>query len=197
MTNVSGSQGSKTTTIQVPGYIPGTYDIDPVHTDVSFTVRHMMVSKVRGKFHGVTGVIILAERPEDSTVEADVDLSTIDTGNAQRDEHMRSADFFEVATFPRMTFRSTSVRAKDDDDLVVQGELTLKGVTRTVDLLLEVHGFAKDPYGNTRTGFSASTTINRKDFGVTIDMPMDGGGAVIGDKIQINLEIEAVLRQEQ
>jgi polyisoprenoid-binding protein YceI len=196
MSDASRSQGSSTT-IQVPGYIAGTYDIDPVHTDVSFTVRHMMVSKVRGKFHGVTGTIVLAERPEDSSVEAEIDLSTIDTGNEQRDDHMRSADFFEVARFPKMTFRSTSVRAKDDDELVVTGELTLKGVTRTVDLVLEVNGFAKDPYGGTRAGFSASTTLNRKDFGVTIDMPMDGGGAVVGDKIQVNIEIEAVLRPEQ
>jgi polyisoprenoid-binding protein YceI len=196
MSDTSSRRGS-TTTIQVPGYIPGTYDIDPVHTDVSFTVRHMMVSKVRGKFHGVTGAIVLTEPPEGSSVEADIDLSTIDTGNQQRDDHMRSADFFEVERFPKMTFRSTSVQVKDDDELVVRGDLTLKGITRPVDLALEVNGFTKDPYGGTRAGFSASTTINRKDFGVTIDMPMDGGGAVVGDKIQVNIEIEAVLRQEQ
>jgi polyisoprenoid-binding protein YceI len=193
MTNANSSSGLRT--LEIPGYIPGTYEIDPVHSDVSFTVRHMMVSKVRGKFHGVRGTIVLAERPEESSVTAEVDLSTIDTGNQQRDDHMRSADFFEVEKFPTMAFQSRAVRVKDDDELVIEGDLTLKGITRTVELLLEVNGFTKDPYGGIRAGFSASTTINRKQFGVTIDMPMDGGGAVVGDKILVNLEIEAVLQQ--
>jgi polyisoprenoid-binding protein YceI len=181
-------------TVSVPGYLAGTWTIDPVHSDVSFTVRHMMVSKVRGKFHGVSGSIVLADDPFASTVTADVDLATIDTGNEQRDEHIRSADFFEVATYPTMSFRSTGVKAKGDD-FVVTGDLTLHGVTKPVELALEVNGFTKDPYGGTRAGFTATTSINRKDFGITIDMPMDGGGAVVGDKIQIALEIEAILSQ--
>ncbi|HUP85682.1 MAG TPA: YceI family protein [Acidimicrobiales bacterium] len=189
------STNTKTQQVQVPGYVSGTWQLDPVHTDVSFTVRHMMVSKVRGKFHGVTGTIVLAEHPLDSTVSADVDLSTIDTGNAQRDDHIRSADFFGVETHKTMSFRSTSV-TPTDDGFAVAGELTLHGVTRPVTLGLEVNGFTKDPYGGTRSGFTATTTINRKDFGITIDMPMDGGGAVIGDKVQVLLEIEAVLDQE-
>jgi polyisoprenoid-binding protein YceI len=186
------SSSSPTRTTSIPGYVAGTWTIDPVHSDVSFTVRHMMVSKVRGKFHGVSGSIVLAENPLESQVTADVDLATIDTGNEQRDEHIRSADFFEVTSYPTLGFRSTGVRA-DGDDFVVTGDLDLHGVTKPVELRLEVNGFTKDPYGGTRAGFSATTQINRKDFGITIDMPMDGGGAVIGDKIQVHLEIEAIL----
>ena len=183
---------SPTTSTALPGYKAGTWTIDPVHTDVSFTVRHMMVSKVRGKFHGVEGTIVLAEDPLASTVSADIDLTTIDTGNAQRDDHIRSADFFEVEQHQAMQFRSTGVRAQGGD-FVVTGDLTLRGVTKPVELVLEVNGFTKDPYGGTRAGFTASTQINRKDFGITIDLPMDGGGAVIGDKVQVLLEIEAIL----
>jgi polyisoprenoid-binding protein YceI len=186
------SKTSSVTSTSIPGYVAGTWDIDPVHSDVSFTVRHMMVSKVRGKFHGVSGSIVLADDPLASTVTADIDVSTIDTGNEQRDGHIRSADFFEVETYPTLTFRSTGIRA-DGDDFVVTGDLTLHGVTKPVELGLEVNGFTKDPYGGTRAGFTATTTLNRKDFGITIDMPMDGGGAVVGDKIQVALEIEAVL----
>ncbi|MFP5370122.1 MAG: YceI family protein [Actinomycetes bacterium] len=182
------------TTVSIPGYIAGTWSIDPVHTDVSFTVRHMMVSKVRGKFHGVKGTIVLAEDPLASEVTADIDMASIDTGNAQRDEHIRSADFFEVVKYPTMSFRSTGIRS-DGDDFTVTGDLTLHGVTKPVDLTLEINGFTKDPYGGTRAGFTAATQINRRDFGITIDMPMDGGGAVVGDKIQVILEIEAVLDQ--
>ena len=183
---------SPTTSTSLPGYATGTWTIDPVHTDVSFTVRHMMVSKVRGKFHGVAGTIVLADDPLASTVDADIDLTTIDTGNAQRDDHIRSADFFEVEQHRAMQFRSTGVRA-EGGDFVVTGDLTLRGVTKPVELALEVNGFTKDPYGGTRAGFTASTQINRKDFGITIDLPMDGGGAVIGDKVQVLLEIEAIL----
>ncbi len=179
----------------VPGYVAGRFTIDPVHTDVSFTVRHMMVSKVRGKFHGVAGTIVLADDPLGSSVSADVDLATIDTGNPQRDDHIRSADFFDVAEHGILTFRSTAVRP-DGDNYVLTGDLSLHGQTRSVDLDLEVNGFTKDPYGGTRAGFTASGVINRKDFGITIDMPMDGGGAVIGDKIQVLLEIEAILDTE-
>jgi polyisoprenoid-binding protein YceI len=182
------------TSVSLPGYVTGTWSIDPVHSDVSFTVRHMMVSKVRGKFHGVSGSIVLADDPLDSEVTAEIDMASIDTGNEQRDEHIRSADFFEVTRYPKMTFRSTSLRP-NGDRFVVTGDLTLHGVTEQVDLDLEVNGFTKDPFGGTRAGFTATTQINRRDFGITIDMPMDGGGAVVGDKIQVLLEIEAVLAQ--
>jgi polyisoprenoid-binding protein YceI len=182
------------TVATIPGYKVGTWDIDTVHSDVSFTVRHMMVSKVRGRFGAFTGTVVTAENPLESSVTAEIDLASIDTNNAQRDEHIRSKDFFEVETFPTMTFRSTSVEA-DGDDYVLTGELTLKGVTKTVPLKLELNGFSADPFGGYRAGFSASTEISRKAFGVDIEMPMDGGGVVVSDKVSINLEIEAVLQQ--
>ncbi len=181
-------------TTAIPGYLAGTWDIDPVHSDVSFTVRHMMVSKVRGRFGTFSGEIVTGADVTDSSVTASIDASSIDTGNEQRDGHIRSADFFDVENHPTWTFRSTGVRSTGDD-LVVDGDLTLKGVTRPVELALEVNGFGPDAYGGTRVGFTATTSINRNDFGVDIKMPMDGGGVVVGDKINVELEIEAVLRQ--
>jgi polyisoprenoid-binding protein YceI len=181
-------------TSAIPGYLAGTWDIDPVHSDVSFSVRHMMVSKVRGRFATFSGEIVTGDDVATSTVTASIDADSIDTGNEQRDAHIRSADFFDVENHPRWTFRSTGVRA-DGEDLAVDGELTIKGVTRPVSLALEVNGFGPDAFGGTRAGFSGSTTIDRNDFGVDIKMPMDGGGVVVGDKVQINLEIQGVLRQ--
>jgi polyisoprenoid-binding protein YceI len=154
----------------------------------------MMVSKVRGHFGSVEGTIVTGEDVRDSSVEARVDVSSIDTNNEQRDAHIRSADFFEVEKFPVATFRSAGVRG-DRDGYVLAGELNLHGVTRPVQLELEFNGVTKDPWGGTRAGFSGRTEINRKDFGIDIELPMDGGGVVVGDKIQLNLEIEAVLQQ--
>lgn len=176
----------------LPGYQAGTWTIDAVHSDVSFTVRHMMVSKVRGTFRDFSGQIVTGADPFTSSVTAEIALDSIDTGNSQRDNHVRSADFFDVASFPTMSYRSTAVTATDDG-FEVGGELTLKGVTRSVPLSLELNGFTADPYGGTRAGFSATAQINRRDFGVDISMPMDGGGVVVGDKVTISLEIEAVL----
>jgi polyisoprenoid-binding protein YceI len=182
------------TSTQLPGYVIGTWDIDPVHSDVSFTVRHMMVSKVRGRLAAFSGEIVTAPQFTDSTVTATVDATSIDTGNAQRDGHLRSADFFAVESHPTWEFRSTAIRP-DGDDYALDGELTIKGVTRPVTFALEVNGFGPDAYGGTRAGFSATTTISRSDFGVDIAMPLDGGGVVVSEKVQIALEIEAVLRQ--
>lgn len=178
----------------IPGYVAGTWDIDTSHSDVSFTIRHMMVSKVRGRFGAFTGEIVTGENLADSSVVATIDATSIDTNNEQRDGHIRSADFFDVENHPQWTFRSTGLRV-DDGDLALDGELTIKGVTRPVTLALEVNGFGPDAWGGTRAGFSASTAIDRNDFGVDIKMPLDGGGVVVGDKVQINLEVEGVLRQ--
>ena len=182
-----------TSLAQIPGYVAGAWSIDPVHSEVGFSVRHMMVSKVRGKFKTFTGELVTGENPLASSVTAEIDLTSIDTGNAQRDDHIRSADFFEVETYQTMSCRSTKV-VPDGDDYKVEGELTLHGVTRPVTLELELNGFGPDAYGGTRAGFSAKTEISRKEYGVDIDMPMDGGGVVVGDKIAVELEIEAVLR---
>jgi polyisoprenoid-binding protein YceI len=182
-----------TTATQIPGYVVGTWDIDASHSTVGFSVRHMMVSKVRGYFTKFSGEIVTAEDPARSTVTATIDMDSIDTRQEQRDAHIRSADFFDVGNHTVMTFRSTEVRT-DGADWTVVGDLTIKGITKPVELALEVNGFGPDAYGGTRAGFSARTEISRKQFGVDIDMPMDGGGVVVGDKISIELEIEAVLR---
>jgi polyisoprenoid-binding protein YceI len=177
----------------IPGYVAGTWEIDSTHSDVSFSVRHLMVSKVRGRFNGVTGRIVTGADVLDSSVTAEIDVTSFDTGNAQRDEHVRSADFLHAAQFPTMTYRSTGIRWAGDD-LIVDGELTLRGITRAVPLTVELTGFGPDPYGGTRAGFSATTKINRKDFGIDTELPLDGGGVVIGDTVQISLDIEAVLQ---
>ena len=181
-------------TTSIPGYVAGTWDIDVSHSYVSFTVRHMMVSKVRGRFGAFSGEIVTGENLTDSSVTATIDATSIDTNNEQRDGHIRSADFFDVENHPEWTFRSTALRV-DGEDFALDGELTIKGVTKPVTLALEINGFGPDAWGGTRAGFSASTTIDRNDFGVDIKMPLDGGGVVVSDKVQIHLEIEAVLRQ--
>ena len=180
------------TTATIPGYRVGTWKLDPIHSDVSFSVRHMMVSKVRGRFTNVEATIVTATEPTLSVVTASMDLDSITTGNEQRDGHIRSADFFDVENHPKLTYRSTSV-SPDGRDWLVEGDLTLHGVTKSVPLKLELNGFTADPYGGQRTGFSATTEISRSDFGININLPMDGGGVVVGDKIAIQLEIEAVL----
>src|SRR3954462_7764503 len=184
------SAGSTTT---IPGYVVGTWTIDPVHSEVGFTVRHMMVSKVRGKFTEFSGDIVTAENPLESRVTAPVDLSSIDTGNADRDNHIRSADFFDVDNHKTMSFRSTGVR-QDGSDYVLDGELTLRGITKPVSLDLELGGFGPDPYGGTRAGFTATGEIKRSDFGVDFNAVLETGGVILGDKVGIVLEIQGVLK---
>jgi polyisoprenoid-binding protein YceI len=178
----------------VPGYLTGTWDLDPAHSEVAFSVRHLMLSKVRGRFGTFSGSFVTAENPADSHVEAVIDLSSIDTNSADRDAHLRSADFFDVDHHPTMTYRSTGIRA-DGHDWIVDGELSLHGVTRPVSLELELHGFlAESPFGDTRVGFTATGEINRDDFGITFNSVLESGGLALGNKVQITLEIEAVRR---
>lgn len=184
------------TTTSIPGYQAGTWVVDPVHSEVSFTVRHLMVSKVRGRLTRFDGVLVTAANPLDSSVEARVDLSSIDTGNTDRDAHVRSADFLDVEQFPELTYRSTGIRAAGDG-FVVDGELSLHGVTQQVLLELEVNGFqANTPMGDSRVGFSARAEIDRTDFGVEFNAPLDNGGVMLANLIQITLEVEAVLQPE-
>lgn len=184
------------TTTAIPGYQAGTWVLDPVHSEVSFTVRHLMVSKVRGRFARFDGSLVTTDNPLDSSVEARVDLTSIDTGNADRDAHVRSADFLDVERFPELTYRSTGIRSADDG-FVVDGELSLHGVTKQVPLELVVNGFqANTPMGDTRVGFSARAEIDRGDFGVEFNAPLDNGGVMLANKIQITLEVEAVLQTE-
>jgi polyisoprenoid-binding protein YceI len=184
---------TQTLTERIPGYVAGTWTIDALHSEVGFSVRHMMVSKVRGKFTKFAGEVVTADDLLGSSVTAEIDLASIETGSEQRDNHLRSPDFFHTDKHPQMTYRSTGVRA-DGSDWVLDGELTLKGVTRGVPLKLEVNGFGKDPYGGTRAGFTATGQINRGDFGVTYNAAIEGGGVVVSDKVDLHLEIEAVLK---
>lgn len=180
------------TTSSIAGYRAGTWTIDPVHSEVGFTVRHMMVSKVRGKFGSFSGQFVTGDDPVDSTVLASIDLASIDTGNPDRDAHVRSADFFEVDAHKEMTFRSTRVRAVGGG-YVLEGELTLRNVTKPLSLDLELGGFGPDAYGGYRAGFTATGEIKRSDFGVSFNAALEGGGVVVSDKVQISLEIEGVL----
>ncbi len=183
-----------TSTLEIPGYVAGTWDIDPVHSEVGFVVRHLVVTKVRGRFADVKGHIVTGENPLDSSVEIEVDLNSISTHNEQRDGHLRSADFFEVETYPTMTYRSTGVR-QDGDKFVLDGELTLKGVTKSVPLTFEVNGIGENPLaGTTVAGFSGTASINRKDFNVNFE-GVQNGIAIVSDKIDIHVEVEANLRK--
>ncbi|RVW01358.1 YceI family protein [Rhodococcus xishaensis] len=181
-----------TTALALPALTSGTWAIDPAHSTVGFTVRHLVVSKVRGTFKDFSGAITVAEDGTPS-VRAEIQVASIDTNQEQRDGHIKSADFFDVEQFPTATFVSTGVRAAGPN-YVVEGEFTLRGVTKPVELALEFLGVNPGMGHGPVAGFEASTTINRKDFGISIDMPLEGGGAVVGDKIAINLEIEAGLQ---
>lgn len=172
----------------------GTWKLDPTHSSVEFVVRHLVVTKVRGRFGAFDGAVVIDPAdPLASTVEVTIDVASVSTGDEQRDGHLRSPDFFDVERYPTITFRSTAVReARSDHE--VDGELTIKGVTKTVTLSLEYNGVSPDPWGGTRAGFSAETEIDRRDFGLTFDAKLDTGGAVLGDKVKIQLEIEAILQ---
>lgn len=177
-----------TTTTQIPGYVTGTWDIDAVHSDIEFTLRHMGVGRSRGRFDTFEGRIVTAENPLESSVTATIDTASINTGNADRDAHVRNADFLDVENHPTATFRSTAIR-EDGDEWAIDGEFTLHGVTKPVTLTAEPGGFTDDGQGGKLLGLSATTTINRTEFGVGPE-----GGAMLGEKVKITLDIEAALR---
>lgn len=180
-------------TITKPEVTPGTYAFDPSHSEVGFAVRHLMVSKVKGRFNTFEGSITIAEDPLESAVNVSVDMSSIDTRDENRDGHLRSPDFFDTDTYPTMTFVSRSV-TPSGGDFVVTGDLTIHGVTKPLDLTVEFNGEGADPWGGKRIGFSATGEISRKEMGIDIEMPLESGGVVVGDKIKLLLEIEAVLQ---
>jgi len=180
--------------VQIPGYVAGTWDLDPVHSTIGFVVRHLMVSKVRGKFSTFEVQVVTAPNPLESTVAATVDLSSVDTGNETRDSDLRSTNFFDVQTHPMMTFVSTRIEP-DGDSFRVTGDLTIRGVTKPVTLTAEINGFGPDPYGGTRAGFSATGELNRSDFGVSFNAPVPGG-VMISENVRLEIEAEAVLRKE-
>ncbi|WP_454791454.1 YceI family protein [Mycolicibacterium lutetiense] len=168
----------------------GTWAIDPVHSSINFSVRHLMVSKVRGTFETFSGAVVVAEDGTPS-VSATIDVNSINTRNEQRDAHVRSGDFFDAENHPTATFVSISVRP-DGDDYIVDGDFTLRGVTKPVSLKLEYNGVNPGMGQGAVAGFEASVVLNRKDFGIDIDMPLETGGTVVGDKVTITLEIEAL-----
>ncbi len=182
---------SVTTPVLLPA---GTWQIDPSHSSVEFTVRHLMVSKVKGRFTGFSGTVTVPENPLEAEVRASVDVSSIHTGDPQRDAHLRTADFFEAEKHPTMDFVSTGIRPNGDGYALV-GQLSLHGITRDVEFDLEFNGTGPGPDGSPRAGFTATGEINRRDFGIDITMPLPNGGVVVGDKIKVTLEIELVLAQ--
>ncbi|NLA37091.1 MAG: YceI family protein [Actinobacteria bacterium] len=171
--------------------LPGTYSIDLSHSALHFSVRHMMVSKVRGSFDAFSGSITIAEDPTASSVNVEVDLNSINTNDETRDGHLKSADFFNTETTPKMTFVSTSVQPKGDDWLVT-GDLTIAGTTKSTTLEVEFEGATVDPWGNLRIGFSASGGINREEFGVSWNQALETGGVLVGKDIKITIDAEAV-----
>jgi polyisoprenoid-binding protein YceI len=169
------------------------WGIDLVHSSIGFTVRHLVVSKVRGKFTRWAGTIHMDEHELTKTrVEIGIETASVDTGVEQRDNHLRSPDFFDVASHPTMTFRSTRVERAADGTLRLHGDLSLHGVTRPVLLAVEYAGTQKDPWGGYRAGFSARTSLDRKDFGLAWNQVLETGGVMVGDKVDVDIEIEAV-----
>jgi len=175
-----------------------TYDIDSAHSAATFTVRHLMVSNVRGEFGKTTGTVVYDEKdPTKSTVEATIDVSTINTRDPKRDGHLKSPDFFDAEKFPTITFKSTKVEKAGQGKLKVLGNLTIHGVTKPVTLDVEgPSGEVKDPWGNTKVGAAATTKINRTDFGLKWNAPVPTGGVVVGEEVTINLEVELLKKAE-
>ena len=169
----------------------GVYEIDSAHATVEFVARHLMISKVRGRFEDVSGTVTIAEVPEESHVEVTIDPASVSTKEPARDEHLRSADFFDVATYPTITYRSTAVHLTADGRFELTGDLTLHGVTRTVVLDGEFEGASASPWGTSAIGFSASTEIDRDDFGVSFNQALETGGVLVGKTVRIELSFEA------
>ena len=176
----------------INGLAEGTWAIDPSHSEVSFQVRHLMVSKVRGSFTGFSGSIVVGA--DDASVTVDIDPATINTRDEGRDQHVRSGDFFDVENHPSWTFVSRAV-AVSGNELKITGDLTMRGTTKSVVLEGEFLGVNSDPWGNTKAGFEASTTVNRKEFGIEWNAPLETGGVLVGEDVKISLEIQAALQK--
>lgn len=170
----------------------GTYAIDPAHSTIGFVARHAMVTKTRGKLDEFEGTITVAENIADSKAEATIKAASINTGNEDRDAHVRGDDFFSVEQYPELTFSATSFDVDETGNGTVTGDLTIKGTTKPVTLNVEAEGLAEDPFGNTRFGFEAATKINRTDFGIDFNAPLKTGGVLVSEEIKIELEISAI-----
>lgn len=183
------------TSIDIPGYRAGTWVLDPAHSEVTFSVRHMMISKVRGTFGVKSATLVAPENPLEATAQASVEVASIDTKDAGRDDHLRSAEFFDAETFPTMEFVSTGTRV-DSGDFLVDGDLTIRGITRPVTFEFDFGGFGSDPFGNYKAGASASTTINREDFGLTWNAALETGGVLVGKDVTITLDLQGSFQQD-
>ncbi|MGZ4615366.1 MAG: YceI family protein [Actinomycetes bacterium] len=179
--------------VQLP--TPGTYTLDPTHTRVGFVARHLMVTKVRGRFADIAGSITVAEDPQASTAEATLTTASVDTGTPDRDTHLKSEDFFDVEKHPQITFRNARVLSQRGVEFKVAGDLTVKDVTREVTLDVEVDGVAKDPWGGTRLAVTASTELDREDWGLTWNVALETGGVLVSKKVKLEIEAQAVLQQ--
>lgn len=179
-----------------PDYRVGTWTLDPAHSELSFWVRHLKISKVRGTFENFEVTVTTPEDPSGISVEASIDVSSVNTGQDARDNHLRSSDFFLVEQHPRMVFRSTGFRV-DGDEFTLDGELTLRGVTQPVTLTGEFGGVVTDDYGRTKAGASATTTINRQDFGVSWNAALEAGGFTLGDEVTISIDLQVQLQQDE
>jgi polyisoprenoid-binding protein YceI len=175
--------------VEVP--TPGTYTIDPSHSHAGFVVRHLMVSKVRGSFSGVTGTVEVADDVAASSVTVEIDPTTVDTRDEGRDEHLRSGDFFGTDEHPTITYNSTGLR-KDGTDWVLDGDLTIRGITNPVRLDVEFLGGATDPWGGARLGFTAAGEVDREAFGITWNQTLESGGVLVGKKVNLEIEVELV-----
>lgn len=172
--------------------VTGTWNLDVAHTRLGFSAKHAMVTTVRGAFLDFEGSLRLdGDQPANSSAEVTIQAASFNSGNEQRDNHVRGADFLDVENHPTLTFRSTQVRTTGDEFVLV-GDLTIRGTTRPVEIAVELEGAEKDPFGNQRIGFSAETTISRKEFGLTWNVPLDGGGILVSDKVKITLDVSAV-----
>lgn len=170
----------------------GTYTIDRAHSTVEFVARHLMISKVRGRFTDFEGTVEIAEAPEESSADVTIQAASIDTGDAQRDGHLRSGDFFDVEQYPAVTFKSTKVEAAKGDAWKLSGDLSVNGVTKPVVLEVEFEGAGASPWNDTRIAFTASTEIDREDWGLTWNQALETGGVLVGKKVKIELGVQAV-----
>jgi polyisoprenoid-binding protein YceI len=177
----------------LPGYVAGTWKLDPTHSEVTFSVRHLAISKVRGSFKTFDATVVTAENPADSTFTASIEVASIDTNNADRDGHLRTGDFFLVEEFPTIDFVSTGLD-HDGDDFLLQGNLTVRGVTKPVTIKAEFGGITADPYGQTKAGATGTLKINRTDFGVNWNAALETGGFMLGDEVTITIEGQLVLQ---
>ena len=176
---------------------PGVWKFDPAHTNLSFVARYLMLTKVRGRFTSFDGAFHIAETPEASSIEVSIEAASIHTDNETRDEHLRSPDFLAVEQFPKLTFRSTKIERTGEDTLRVTGDLTIRDVTRPVVLEAQYEGTTKGMRGDTRVAFSASTEIDRDDWGVSWNMLIEAGNMVVGKRVRIDLDVQAILQEPE